>query len=389
MKRLGVLLITAALIAGLVGCPAGPQYGLTISSTVGGSVTTPGEGTFTYRKGTAASLVAAPDVGFRFLEWTGDVDTIADVTSGTTTIAMNGDYSVIANFVAVHSLTIIRSAGGSVTAPGEGTFIYDELTVVNLVAEADQGYRFLNWIGDVDAVSNESAASTTITMGGDYSIGAVFAEYLKIWDWHGLYAIRHDLGNSYLLMNNLDASTAGYSELASTTANGGKGWEPVGVYGAEFTGSLNGQGYEIRDLFIERSDESEVALFGRVGAEGLIEDIGIMNVTVTGRHNVATLAGFTSGTVRGARSGGRVVGDSYVGGLVAYNTAGGTVQDSCSTADVIGTGDAGGLTGYNGGLVIGSWSSGSVIGGAYAGGLAGRNAGMRAHTSAIAGPAAL
>ena len=174
MKRLGVLLITAALIAGLVGCPAGPQHSLTISSTAGGSVTTPGEGTFTYAQGTAASLVAAPDAGFRFVEWTGDVGTIADVTSRITTIAMNGDYSITANFVAVRNLTITSSAGGSVTAPGEGTFVYDLGTVVNLAAVPDRGYRFVAWTGDTGTIAGVGAPTTTISMSGDCSIAASF-----------------------------------------------------------------------------------------------------------------------------------------------------------------------------------------------------------------------
>jgi len=176
MKRLGVILITAALIVGLVGCPAGPRYTLTIASTNGGSVATPGEGTFTYGQGTAASLVATPDVGFRFVGWTGDVGAIADARSGTTTIAMNGDYSITANFVAVRSLTVTSSGGGSVTAPGEGTFVYDLGAVVNLVAAADTGYRFVSWTGDVDGISDINMATTTISMSGDYSIVASFGE---------------------------------------------------------------------------------------------------------------------------------------------------------------------------------------------------------------------
>jgi hypothetical protein len=40
--------------------------------------------------------VAVPDEGYRFGEWTGDVGTIADVNA---TITMNGDDSIMANFV--------------------------------------------------------------------------------------------------------------------------------------------------------------------------------------------------------------------------------------------------------------------------------------------------
>jgi hypothetical protein len=46
--------------------------------------------------------------------------------------------------------------------------------VVNLVAEAEEGYHFVNWTGNVDTIANIGKASTTITMQGDYSITANF-----------------------------------------------------------------------------------------------------------------------------------------------------------------------------------------------------------------------
>ena len=68
------------------------------SSTAGGLVTTPGEGTYTYNASAVVNLVATPDSGYRFVEWTGDVGTIADDEDATTTITMNGDYTITANF---------------------------------------------------------------------------------------------------------------------------------------------------------------------------------------------------------------------------------------------------------------------------------------------------
>ena len=77
--------------------PSGEFY-LTTSSTSGGSVTTPGEGTFTYDSGTVVDLVATPDSDYQFVNWTGDVSTIADVNDASTTITMNGNYYIAANF---------------------------------------------------------------------------------------------------------------------------------------------------------------------------------------------------------------------------------------------------------------------------------------------------
>ena len=63
-----------------------------------------------------------------------------------------------------------------VTAPGEGTFAYDPKTVADLVAEAEEGYRFVNWTGEVDTIDDVGAAATTITIEGYYSVRANFEE---------------------------------------------------------------------------------------------------------------------------------------------------------------------------------------------------------------------
>jgi uncharacterized repeat protein (TIGR02543 family) len=75
-----------------------------------------------------------------------------------------------------YHLTIASTAAGSVSTPGEGTFTYEEGEVVNLLAEAEKGYQFINWTGDVGSIDNVNTASTTIIMDGDYSITANFAE---------------------------------------------------------------------------------------------------------------------------------------------------------------------------------------------------------------------
>jgi len=155
------------------------SYDLTTNSTAGGSVTTPGEGTFPYDCGMVVDLVAEAEAGYGFVNWTSDIASIADVEDATTTITMNDNYSVTANFEQISlqfDLTISRTAGGTVTAPGEGTFTYDQGTGFNLVAEAEEGYRFINWTGDVDAIADVDAASTTITMNDNYSITANFEE---------------------------------------------------------------------------------------------------------------------------------------------------------------------------------------------------------------------
>lgn len=95
-----VVLIVAVLLAGAAACDGARTYQLTSSSTPGGNVTTPGEGTFPYPAGTAVQLVATPNDGYRFLSWTGDIAYIANANAASTTITMNGNYAILANFEA-------------------------------------------------------------------------------------------------------------------------------------------------------------------------------------------------------------------------------------------------------------------------------------------------
>jgi len=74
------------------------RYDLSVSSTTGGSVGTPGEGTFTYREGTVVTLQAIPSEGYAFQAWTGDTGDIADLASTSATVTMDSDHSIVANF---------------------------------------------------------------------------------------------------------------------------------------------------------------------------------------------------------------------------------------------------------------------------------------------------
>jgi uncharacterized repeat protein (TIGR02543 family) len=64
-------------------------------------------------------VIAKPEKGYRFVKWTGDVDTIARVNAATTIITMHGNYAITANF-AVNWLLI----GGIIAAAVAGLAIF-------------------------------------------------------------------------------------------------------------------------------------------------------------------------------------------------------------------------------------------------------------------------
>jgi len=114
MKRISIFLTVLTFIAGMVSCGGVTRYDLTITSTSGGSVGEPGEGTFPYDEGTMVSLVATADSDCSFVSWTGDVETVADINAATTTIIMYGHYSITANFEQIFPGTF------ALCSPGDG-----------------------------------------------------------------------------------------------------------------------------------------------------------------------------------------------------------------------------------------------------------------------------
>jgi hypothetical protein len=300
-----------------------------------------------------------------------------------------------------HKLTITSTAGGNVTEPGEGTFMYDEGAVVNLVAEAEGGYGFVRWTCGCGAgiIADIGAATTSIVMSGNYSITACFGEIIEVRDWSDLNASRDSPDGYYLLMNDLDSTTPGYAELAGPSANGGKGWQPIGTNDAHFTGALEGQGHQIRDLYIDRPDENDVGLFG--ANSGAIRDVGVVNASVIGQALVGGLAGWNAGAVsdcyftgnvtgaetwngvgglvgssqgilKASYSAGSVTGNRNVGGLLGEQYAEGVVTACYSTSNVVGANGVGGLVGMiQWSAITDSYSTGGVAGDLYVGGLVG------------------
>jgi hypothetical protein len=345
--------------------------------------------------------VAEAEDCYEFVEWTGDVDTIADVYSASTNITMDADKSVTANFAPFsYNLTVDSTDGGQVSSPGEGTFPYDCGTDVPLVAEADLGYHFVEWTGDTGTIDDVDAAETTITINGNHSITANFGPFsggdgtvedpYQIADWYRLDDVRNYLSSHFILINDLDSDSIGYTELASTTAHNGTGWQPI-VGNTTFVGSFDGQGYEICDLFINRPDESSVGLFGILGEAGTIENVGV-NGNVTGQANVGTLVGKNEGTVSNSYATGRVIGTTNVGGLAGLNFNGCNVTNSYAAGNVTGYSNVGGLVGWNKNGVVSnsyknaaqkeidgvaaltnSYATGRVTGNDIVGGLVGKN----------------
>jgi uncharacterized repeat protein (TIGR02543 family) len=152
------------------------EYTLTVNSGTGGTVTEPLLAVSTYPAGTVVDLLAVPDIGYQFNNWTGDTGTVGAVSLADTTITMNNDYTITANFdPIIYQLTVNSGTGGTVTEPLLAVSTYPAGTIVDLLAVPDTGYQFVNWTGDAGTVDQVSQADTFITMNDNYEITANFA----------------------------------------------------------------------------------------------------------------------------------------------------------------------------------------------------------------------
>lgn len=197
--------------------------------------------------------------------------------------------------------------------------------------------------------------------------------------------MRNALDGDYLLMNNLDFDNCDHYENCETNKESytsGAGWLPIGNSSNPFTGTLDGNGKIISNLYIYRQGFGTVAgLFGVIDGPGIIANLGLEEVNVTGSHGVGGLAGYnTQGNITDSYSTGSVVGQNDVGGLVGGN--GGNITNSYSAVVLRGLSTSvGGLVGSNNGKIAGSYSTGNAAGVSAVGGLIGFNIGGTATNS--------
>ena len=147
------------------------------------------------------------------------------------------------------------------------------------------------------------------------------------------------LSSHYILNSHIDCSD-------TVNWNSGAGFEPVGngfIISTSFSGSFNGNGKVISNLYINRPATNLVGMFG-ITYGGNIYDVGMENVTITGAQYTGGLIGHLfynssatqRGTLQRVYTTGTVTGTTRVGGIVGEQSLG-DVVNSYSRANVTGT----------------------------------------------------
>ena len=208
-----------------------------------------------------------------------------------------------------------------------------------------------------------------------------------------------DVCSGYEIMADLDFDTnrSGAADAGDIYWNDGTGWIPIGGGASEistagrtmhnpFIAIFEGNGRTISNLFVDKRGNF-LGLFGYVGfdatsgAVGVIRNVNLIDVNVTGDHYMSGLAAINLGVITNSQVTGLVTGVNIVGGLVGENY--GVIVGSHVAGCVSGGELVGGLVGRSYGAITNSSVSGCVSAVSYVGGLVGNNYGLIAgsHTA--------
>jgi hypothetical protein len=252
--------------------------------------------------------------------------------------------------------TIANSGAGNLTVRADASGIDNGGSVINN--------------GTIDWSKSTGIVSTLYNMNGSYSPGTLVANsawtaplysglvtqitgYQLVNSVTDLQNIQNNLAGNYALGKDIDGSNFAFVTLADPRV-------PI-----MFTGQLDGMWHTISNVL-----PSDVAIFGDIGATGVVRDVNVTsNVSLTAPpvtlplgagilafYNYGTIANvFTSGAF------GTPVSNSYteIAGLVAEND--GLIARSGSSATLQGA-SAAGLALTNGGTITESYTTGSVTG---------------------------
>ena len=223
----------------------------------------------------------------------------------------------------------------------------------------------------VETYYSDELSFTTISFAGLGTAANPFQisslEDLKYLSEHNTYWDKH-----FIQTADIDAS-------ATSTWDGGLGWQAIGTQYVEFAGTYNGQDHSLSGLYINRTSptSNSLGLFGYT-LNAQISNLRLLDVSITANNQVGSLVGTNNySPLWNCYSSGTVSGHSNVGGIVGYNNVS-TISSCFNTCSVTGTGTyVGGVAGmdfsrdYSFASISNCANRGSVGGNSGVGGLVG------------------
>ena len=305
-------------------------------------------------------LHVSKDVSIEAKEWLLDPTNI--------TIADGGGTDIAGSSMDADVITTALNGGASVTLSADA-----DITVNEAISWSSNKKLTLT-AGD-EIYVNAAISNTNLSAGGVYfqtshaQNKVIFggSGNVVIYNPEQLQWVNTALKGKYTLGSNIDMT--------------GITFVPIGFsHSADaFSGFFDGLNHTISNLTITASTGDFKGLFGYT-YDPTIQNIGLVNVSITGQDYVGGLVGamVSTGYVNNCyvTGTGTVTGRDYTGGLIGYQSSNSGLYHSYATVSVSGRGGVGGLVGYSSDCTIDTGYATGRVDGAYGvGGLVGVNGG--------------
>lgn len=156
-------------------------------------------------------------------------------------------------------------------------------------------------------------------------------------------------------------------------------WTPIGTSDVPYTGTFDGKGYTISGLYFNNPTSYYVGLFGCIGANGKISNVGVLDSYFQFRALGGGVCGMNkNGELQNCSNSSTVICNMQdgTGGVCGYNSKG-IVRDCKNTGSVRGKATLGGVCGVNSyGTITNCFNEGTVsvtVTSANVGGVCGNN----------------
>ncbi len=238
------------------------------------------------------------------------------------------------------TVTVNNGTGGGEYALGSSVTI--------TANEPEFGMVFAGWDGANELTFTDGDASTataTFTMPDrNVTVTALFerdANVIEIGTYDELKAFAERVNNGETSL-----SAVLTADIVATDTD----FEPITSYD-KYVGTFDGKGHAIEGLTVSGSS-SYTGMFRRIGEGGKVQNLMLIDASISGSGYTAGIAGYNEGTVQNCCVIGTVSGSTYGGGIVGFNTSSGVVQRcyyACETSNTLENG--GGVAGRNQGTV--------------------------------------
>jgi len=132
----------------------------TVSTSVNPTLagTTIGDGNYTVNEN--VTVVATPETGYTFVNWT--INGVEVSTNSSYTFVVNSNVELVANFALInYNISLTTNLINSGTLIGDGSYAYNSNATV--IATANTGYTFVNWTLNGVIISTNASYTFTVT----------------------------------------------------------------------------------------------------------------------------------------------------------------------------------------------------------------------------------